>query len=133
MKIQQQVAKSKNPVERCFGSLLLAGMFERHLAQLTDRQIGQLMFDLVGGDLPISQMEVTICHQATLRLFRSAGGRLTAEELAAQQECPSCPICGNEMPLHYGIGGRDFRQCTSLGCKHKEYLPRNSITTKEQR
>ncbi len=130
--MQRRFAHSNNRFERCFGSLMIAGMFEKHLAQLTDRQIGQLMFDLVGGDLPLSQMEVTICHQATLRLFRSAGGSLTAEELAAQQECPSCPECGNEMLLHYGIVERDFRQCTSLECKHKEYISRNS-TTKEQR
>jgi hypothetical protein len=67
-------------------------MLQERLAQLTDRQIGQLMFDHFGHDLGILQPEMTICQHATQRLFRSAGGCLTAEDV--QRQRPSCPQCG---------------------------------------
>jgi hypothetical protein len=77
--MQRRFAHSNNRFERCFGSLLTAGTLERHLATLTDRQIGQLMMNHVGHEMSIFQPELTICQHAILRLFRSAGGRLTAE------------------------------------------------------
>jgi hypothetical protein len=97
MEMQRRIAHSNNRFERCFGSMLVAGTLERHLATLTDRQIGQLMSDHVGHDLSILQPELMICHHAICRLFRSTGGTFTAEELAAQQaiegsECYQCDL-----------------------------------------
>src|SRR5438552_7641153 len=45
IEIQRILACSKNPFERLVGALLVAGMLDVRLAQLTDRQIGRLMFD----------------------------------------------------------------------------------------
>jgi hypothetical protein len=73
---------------------MVAGALDRHLDALSDRQVGQLMFDEVGNDLGIVQPEATICGQATKRLFRSEGGSL--EEKPPLR--PPCPICGNDCP-----------------------------------
>lgn len=88
MEMQRRFAHSNNRFERCFGSLLTAGRLERHLATLSDRQIGQLMFDYVGGNLGVFQPEATICQHAIRRLFRSAGGRITVEDFS-QCELPA--------------------------------------------
>jgi hypothetical protein len=86
--MQRRFAHSNNRFEQCFGSLLVAGTLDRHLATLSDKQIGQLMSDHVGRDLSIFQPELTICQHAIRRLFRSAGGRLTAEDFS-QCELPA--------------------------------------------
>ncbi len=86
--MQRRFAHSNNRFEQCFGSLLTAGTLERHFATLTDRQIGQLMMNHVGRDLSICQPELTICQHSIRRLFRSAGGRLTAEDFS-QCELPA--------------------------------------------
>jgi hypothetical protein len=121
IELQKRLRQSKSPFVRRVGMLLAAGVLDRHLDALSDRQVGQLMADNVGRDLGIVQPESTICHQATRRLFRSTNGSFT-EEPSAHNERPSCPKCGNEMLLHYGIDEPDFYQCTFLGCGHKEYV-----------
>jgi hypothetical protein len=119
--LQKRLCQSKSPFVRRVGMLLAAGVLDRHLDALSDKQVGQLMFDHVGRDLGIVQPEATICHQATQRLFRSTNGSFT-EEPSARCERPSCPKCGDEMLFHYGIGAPDFRQCVFLGCQYKEYM-----------
>jgi hypothetical protein len=97
-------------------------MLDMHLAQLTDRQIGQLMFDHFENDLGILQPEMTICTQAIQRLFRSAGGGLRTEDIESQRQRPACPKCRNETLRHYGIDEPDFLECVFLSCGHKEYV-----------
>jgi len=122
IEIQRLLAHSNNPFERLVGTLLVAGLLDMRLAQLTDRQIGQLMFDHFGNDLGILLPETTICDHATRRLFRSAGGSLTTEDMEKQRQRPACPKCGGEMLLHYGIDEPDFVECVLLSCRHKEYV-----------
>jgi hypothetical protein len=124
IEIQRLLAHSNNPFERLVGTLLVAGLLDMRLAQLTDRQIGQLMFDHFRNDLGILLPETTICDHATRRLFRSAGGSFTTEDWEKQRQRPACPRCRNETLLHYGIDEPDFRQCVLLKCGHKEPLGR---------
>jgi hypothetical protein len=121
IEIQRMLARSKDPFERVVGALFVAVILDMRLGQLTDRQIGQLMFDYFGHDLGILLPETTICDHATRRLFRSAGGSFTTEDWEKQRQRP-CPRCGNEMLPHVGIDGPDFRQCVLLKCGHKEPL-----------
>jgi hypothetical protein len=60
--LQRRLLKSKNPFVRRIGTLLAAGALDRHLAELTDKQIGELLLDEVGGDLGIFEPEAIICH-----------------------------------------------------------------------
>ena len=121
---QRRLADSHDLFERLLGTLSVAGMLDIRLAQLTDRQIGQLIFDLVGDQFCVLQPEMTICTQATRRLFRSAAGSLTTEDIESQRQRPACPKCGNEMLLHYGyeIDQPDFLECMLVNCRHKELL-----------
>jgi hypothetical protein len=123
IEIQHGVADSQNLFERLVGTLYATGMLDIRLAKLTDRQVGQLMFDHFGHDLGILQPEMTICQHATRRLFRSAGGRLSAEDIHKQRQRPACPTCGNEMFFHFGIDEPDFLQCVLLICGYKEAIP----------
>jgi len=122
IEIQRMLADSDNPFERLVGVLFVAGMLDMRLAHLTDRQIGQLMFDHFRNHLGILRPETTICDHATRRLFRSTNGNFTAEEMEKQRRRPACPKCGNEMLLHYGIDEPDFLECVLLKCRHKELL-----------
>ncbi len=119
IELQRRLLQSKSPFARRIGTLLAAGALDRHLAELTDKQIGQLLRDDVGKDLGILQPEATICNQATRRLFRSELGSLE-DELPLR---PPCPVCGNDMLFHYGVDAPDFFECSSLRCEHKEYAP----------
>ena len=120
IEIQRMLADSENPFERLVGTLFVAGALDIRLAKLTDRQIGQLMFDHFRNHLGILLPETTICEHATRRLFRSAGGNLTTQDIEKQRL--ACPRCGNEMLLHYGIDEPDFLECVLLNCGHKELL-----------
>jgi hypothetical protein len=115
--LQRRLLQSKSPFVRRIGTLLAAGALDRHLAELSDKQIGELLRDDVGGDLGILQPEATICNQATRRLFRSELGSLE-DELPLR---PPCPLCGNDMLFQHGIDEPDFFECTCLSCGHKEY------------
>ncbi len=118
IQVQRRLANSKHPFERLVGVFFTAGMLNERLAQLSDRQVGQLMVDYAGHDFGIAQPETAIWRQAIRRLFRSAGGSLPVEA-TVQQEQPACPDCGNEMFLHFGIEEPDFYQCEVVGCAYK--------------
>ena len=87
------------------------------LSLLRDRQIGQLLLDVVEADLRIASPEAVICRQASRRLIRSTAGKLEDYE----SESPPCPICGNEMLMHIGIDEPDYTECIALSCQHGEY------------
>ena len=122
IEIQRMLVHSDNLFERLVGTLFVAGMLDMRLAQLTDHQVGQLMFDHFRNHLGTLLPETTICDHATRRLFRSTNGTFTAEEMEKQRRRPACPKCGNEMLLHYGyeIDQPDFLECVLLECGHKE-------------
>ena len=79
IEIQRRLARAERAFDRLIGTLWAAGTLEKSLAQLTDHQIGKLLTDFVDDQLGLFEPEMTICRQATLRLFRSAGGMLTPE------------------------------------------------------
>lgn len=114
---------SSNPVERLAAALLLSGVLAERLNQLSDRPLGQLLLDEVWSKLRLLSPESTICLQAVDRLRRSANSELTNEDTARDQEQrPTCPRCGNEMLVHYGIDEPDFLECVMLKCGHKKLL-----------
>ncbi len=115
--LQRRLLQSKSPFVRRIGTLLAAGALDRHLAELSDKQIGELLRDDVGNDLGVLQPEAIICHQATRHLFRSEHGGLVEEPSLR----PPCPLCGNDMLFQHGIDEPDFFECTCLSCGHKEY------------
>ena len=117
IEVHRRLLQSKSPFVRRIGTLLAAGALDRHLAELSDKQIGQLLRDDVENDLGVLQPEATICNQATRRLFRSELGSLE-DELPLR---PPCPLCGNDMLFQHGIDEPDFFECTCLSCGHKEY------------
>ena len=118
IELQRRLVQSKSPFIRRIGALLGAGALDKHLSELRDKQVGQLMLDFVERDLGIAQPEAVICGQATRRLFRSELGGLEEEPLLR----PPCPECGNEMLFHVGVDEPDFWQCVFLGCQYKEYV-----------
>lgn len=115
--LQRRLLESGSPLVRGIGSLLGAGALDKDLSLLRDRQIGQLLIDVVEPDLRIASPEAVICRQATKRLIRSTAGKLEDDE----SESPPCPICGNKMLLHVGIDEPDYKECVSLDCQHREY------------
>ena len=76
IEIQRMLANAEHPFERLVGTLFVAGMLDMRLAKLTDRQIGQLMFDAVADQLSILRPETMIwrsSHAATVPLGRRKG------------------------------------------------------------
>jgi formate dehydrogenase maturation protein FdhE len=103
------------------GEVASLGGIQQSLESLTDRQIGQLMFDRVWNEVPMISGALGIVIEATERLFRSpAGVRGEHEEFNDIEHLPDCPLCGEAM-LHYvGIGEPDFRKCNVCACKIPE-------------
>jgi hypothetical protein len=93
------------------------------LNELSDRQIGQLLFDVCWPQCCFLSPELTLVTQAIDRLRRSTGGVITKEEAQHDpKRRPVCPKCENDMYLHYGIDEPDFWQCAYRSCRHKIYL-----------
>jgi hypothetical protein len=117
---QNQRLTSPDPRERIIESFIHCGDLGARLVRLSDRQIGQLMFDLVGDDFGFGSPEASICNEATERLFRSkAGARGENEEFNNLSHLPVCPKCGSDMLYFIGLDEPDFRRCTAVGCRHK--------------
>lgn len=119
IEFQRRFARSRDIFQQVVGTLFVAGVLQKRLLGLTDRQIGQLLFDVVDGQLAISEPEVTICQQATLRLFRSSVGRFATTDNENLKRQSICPKCGNEMLLRYGIDEPDYQECVLSACGHK--------------
>jgi hypothetical protein len=69
MEQQRTLAVSGNPLERAFGTLIVAAQLRQYLACLSDRGIGRLMFKHVWDVLSITRPEMTITIEATRRLL----------------------------------------------------------------
>src|SRR5271167_3377582 len=101
---QRTLMDSKHPFEQVVGTLWVAGTLKRRLAQLTDRQIGQLLWDHVWDELTLFGPDAAICEHAVRRLFRSEGGSWTENDKSVMDEdTPSCSACGSETIHHIGI------------------------------
>jgi hypothetical protein len=115
---QRKLGESARPIDR----LAVGGALSDRLNGLTDRQIGQLLFDFCWPELYVDGPELIIVTQAIDRLRRSAGGAVTNEEAQDNlKQQPVCPKCGNEMFLHYGIDEPDFWLCDRVLCRRKRY------------
>lgn len=125
IKAQYMRLRSGSARVRMVESFLHSGDIGARLTALSDRQIGQLMFNHVGDDFCFGSPEASICNEATERLFRSkAGARGENEEFNDPIELPDCPKCGQPMMHYIGFNEPDYRKCVSLKCEHKIEEPR---------
>lgn len=116
---QNRRLKSRDLRERAFCSFFAYGELGRRLPTLADRQIGQLVWDVVLDDLGLVSPAMSISIEASERLFRSIAGARTTARLNVPGALPTCPQCGEEMMHFIGVGEPDYRQCASLNCEHK--------------
>jgi hypothetical protein len=121
----RKLGESPRPVDRLYAVAVDSALTDR-LNELSDRQIGQLLFDFCWAAFYLASPELTIVTQAIDRLCRSTGGVITREEAQDNlKQRPICPKCGgNEMYLHYGIDEPDFWRCDYMACRHKSYVGR---------
>lgn len=92
-------------------------MLAERMRSLSDRQVGQLMFDHIGDEYAFGSPETAICNEATQRLFRSpAGARSIDEFFNDPHMLPLCPRCGEAMMRFVGIGEPDYLECVSTRC-----------------
>jgi hypothetical protein len=66
-----KLTNSRKTYERVVGSLCVAGILTKHLAQLSDKEMGQLVSDYVWTELPWSSPQMAICEVAAQRLSRT--------------------------------------------------------------
>ena len=119
----RKLGESLRPRDHLYAAVVDAALTDR-LDGLSDRQIGQLLFDVCWAECYVASPEASIVTQAIDRLRRSPGGVLTKEEAQDDlQQRPVCRECGcYEMYLHYGIDEPDFCQCDYVSCHHKIYV-----------
>ena len=67
----RKLAGSSNAFERIFGTLLIAGELSKHLARVSDRALGTLMFRHVWDCFQVTSPEMQISIEATRRLLRA--------------------------------------------------------------
>ena len=70
---QRRLAASENPLERVVGALCCAGALSEALAEMPDRSIAKLMFDHVWDELNLLSPAMSICMEATQRLWGRSG------------------------------------------------------------
>src|ERR1039458_5799799 len=119
---QRKLGESPLLIDR-LTAMVLGGALGDRLNGLSDRQIGQLLFDFCWPELYVDGPELIIVTQAIDRLRRSTGGAVTNEEAQeSRKQRPVCPKCGNEMFLHYGINEPDFWRCDYVSCRRRRYV-----------
>jgi hypothetical protein len=122
IKRQQKLGASPLVVDR-LTAMVVGRTLSARLHALSDRQIGQLLFDFCWAELYVDGPELSMVTQAIDRLRRSTGGGITNEEAqGGPKQQPVCPKCGNEMFLHYGIDEPDFWLCDYGACGRKRYV-----------
>ena len=119
----RKLGESPCPVDRLYAVAVDSALTDG-LNELSDRQIGQLLFDFCWAECYLASPELSIVTQAIDRLRRSTGGVITKEQAQDNlKQRPVCPKCGsNEMYLHYGIDEPDFWRCDYLSCQYKIYV-----------
>jgi hypothetical protein len=115
----RKLGEPPRPLDHLY-AVAVGGALSDRLNGLSDRQIGQLLFDFCWPELYLNGPELIICTHAIDRLRRSTGGAVTNEEAEDNlKQQPVCPKCGNELFLHYGIDEPDFWLCDRVACRHK--------------
>ena len=92
----RKLGESLRPLDHLYAVVVDNALTDR-LNELSDRQIGQLLFDFCWAQCYSPSPELTVVTQAIDRLRRSAGGVITEKE--AQDELkqrPLCPKCGSD-------------------------------------
>jgi hypothetical protein len=119
----RELGESPRPRDHLYAVVVDAALTDR-LDGLSDRQIGQLLFDVCWAECYVASPEASIVTQAIDRLRRSTGGVITKEEAQDDpKHRPVCPECGSdEMFLYYGIDEPDFWRCDYGSCQHKIYV-----------
>ena len=118
----RKLGESPRPLDHLYAVAVDSTLSDR-LNGLSDRQIGQLLFDFCWAECYFASPELSIVTQAIDRLRRSTGGGIPNEEAEeSRKQRPVCPKCGNEMFLHYGIDERDFWLCDYVSCRHRRYV-----------
>jgi hypothetical protein len=134
MNKQRKLAEGKFSFETGMEELLLTGELMKKVQELTDRQIGQLVFDTVWDHIPLASTAMSVIAEATHRLFRSPGGSTVGEKrLNDPHDLLPCPKCGEPMMFFFGIDEPDFKQCVSLKCAYKEPVLGLETRTEGQR
>ena len=80
IELQRRLMHSENRFERVIGTLCVAGLLKERLEAVSDRAVGQLMFDYVWNDMNALSPELTICEVATDRLLNSSPAIKPAKE-----------------------------------------------------
>lgn len=80
IELQRRLMHSENRFERVIGTLYVAGLLKERLDAVSDRAVGQLMFDYVWNDMNALSPELTICEVATDRLLNSSSCAKTKKE-----------------------------------------------------
>jgi len=97
------------------------GRVQQSLESMSDRQIGQLMFDHIWDSLPMASAGLCVVEEATERLFRSeAGVRQKNEVMNDLNTLPDCPLCRGVMFHRVGFREADHLMCEGCGCKIPE-------------
>jgi hypothetical protein len=129
---QRKLGESRRPIDQ-LRALAVGGTLSDRLNGLSDRQIGQLLFDFCWPELYVDGPELIIVTQAIDRLRRSPGRAVTNEEAQDNlKQQPGCPKCGNEMFLHFGIDEPDFWLCDRVACRRKRICSVSSVSCKAQ-
>jgi len=87
---QRKLGESPRPIDR-LRAVVLGGALSDRLNELSDRQIGQLLFDFCWAECYFNSPELSIVTQAIDRLRRSTGGVFTKEE--AHENLRPQPVC----------------------------------------
>jgi hypothetical protein len=76
---QRKLGESPRPLDHLY-AVAVGGALSDRLNELSDRQIGQLLFDFCWAECYFNSPELIICTHAIDRLRRSTGGAVTNEE-----------------------------------------------------
>lgn len=103
------------------GEVAALGRVQQSLESLTDRQIGQLVWNDVLEEVPMVSRAWGIASEAAERLFRSTtGARYPEEALNHIERLPDCPLCGSPMLRFIGFGEPDYKKCEGCSSKFSE-------------
>jgi hypothetical protein len=80
IELQRSLMRSESRFERVVGTLCVAGLLKERLDAVSDRAVGQLMFDYVWNDMNALSPELAICEVATDRLLNSSSYVKTKKE-----------------------------------------------------